>query len=395
MKGFLNSPRQHRSYTYFVCFLIVGTLDASLGPALLPLASNTQVSLEQIGILFSAKWAGTLVAILTMGTLFDRGWGHRLLSGLLLLGAGALILIPSLGWLPVLAVVIALLGLTEGSVKLGGNLLMVWNEPERSGSRLSLLNFCFGCGAIAAPLLVSGIWKQSGQLHGAYYVMATGLALVGVLFLFIPPPRPEAESQPDHAMDRQHWKVVSGVTLFLFMYVGIEVVIGGWLPTYLVQSQLTSEIMAGWITAAFWGAFTLGRLIAAIQPIWSGFRLIQSGLIGAGLSATIWLMFPHSLIVVWGIAVGMGLSLAPLFPMTLAFLKEHVPLSGKLTSLIFTGICIGAMSFPWSVGQVIAWGGPHTFVWSVWGLVVTAGLVFWLGVNRYQVRATGMLQRLT
>ncbi len=54
---------------------------------------------------------------------------------------------------------------------------------------------------------------------------------------------------------------VGGNTLFFFLYVGAEVGFGGWIFTYAVALDLGSETAAAYLTSAFWGALTFGRLL--------------------------------------------------------------------------------------------------------------------------------------
>jgi len=45
-------------------------------------------------------------------------------------------------------------------------------------------------------------------------------------------------------------------------YVGVEVAYGGWIFTYAVKVFGMGETEADYLSSAFWGAITLGRLLA-------------------------------------------------------------------------------------------------------------------------------------
>ena len=91
---------------YFGVFFLIGAVVAMLGPTLPELATNVGVGLAQIGILFTARSFGYLVGSFLGGSFYDRWIGHHLMGLLLLAAAGAMAVVPTIGWLPLLAVVI-------------------------------------------------------------------------------------------------------------------------------------------------------------------------------------------------------------------------------------------------------------------------------------------------
>src|SRR5690606_6108519 len=52
--------------------------------------------------------------------------------------------------------------------------------------------------------------------------------------------------------------------LMLFVYVGIEVSMGGWTPSYLIRATGTSAPIAATAPSAFWGAILASRLLTVI-----------------------------------------------------------------------------------------------------------------------------------
>ena len=65
-------------------------------------------------------------------------------------------------------------------------------------------------------------------------------------------------------------KIVLLIALLLLFYVGAEVAFGGWIYTYAVALDLSDVTTAAYLTSAFWGALTVGRLLAI--PLATRFR---------------------------------------------------------------------------------------------------------------------------
>ena len=71
----------------------------------------------------------------------------------------------------------------------------------------------------------------------------------------------------------------------------------------------------------------------------------------------------------------MGASVATLFPVTLSFASEVIPVTGKFTSLVFVGASTGGMLVPWLIGQFFESAGPHSAMW-----IMLVDMVFAVGI---------------
>src|SRR5258708_8120779 len=71
--------------------------------------------------------------------------------------------------------------------------------------------------------------------------------------------------------------VVWFATLFLLFYVGVEVSLGSWGYTFLLENRHESDLLAGGIVSGYWLGLTRGRFI--LNHIAGGLRLRLSGLI--------------------------------------------------------------------------------------------------------------------
>ena len=70
---------------YYIAFIALGLVVASMGPTLSRLAENTQTSVGQISLLFTAKASGFIIGSLLGGYLYDRISGHPVLASMMIL----------------------------------------------------------------------------------------------------------------------------------------------------------------------------------------------------------------------------------------------------------------------------------------------------------------------
>ena len=105
-----------------------------------------------------------------------------MLAAALLVMAAMLALAPLMGLLWLLLAVVFVLGLAEGVVDVGGNALLVWVHRERVGPFLNAMHFCFGAGALLAPLVIAQAVLLTGDITWGYWVLA-GLLVLPALWL--------------------------------------------------------------------------------------------------------------------------------------------------------------------------------------------------------------------
>ena len=376
----LNSLR--RVWGYFGLFFMLGAVIASLGPTLPNLASNVGATIGQIGILFSARSFGYLVGSFTSGSFFDRWRGHTLMGILTLTAAVAMATIPNIHWLLLLGIVIFVVGFAQGGVDVGSNTLLVWTASDRAGALLNAMYFFAGLGSFLAPL-----YLQRVDLIWGYRGIAIGLLPLALwLFLTPSPAIPQRIQQKQTTITDVDFFV--GFAVLAFLYIGVEVSYGGWIFTYLLRSGLGDEATAYKITSLFWLAVMFGRLISiGLASRFQAKHLIMIYLGGAVFSAA-WLRFAaHAPMIIWLGTLGMGWSLAALFPTTYAFVQQHVPITGRINGFVWAAGSLGAMILPWFIGQQMETSGPLSMMGIIFFVWVAALMVFlWMVWRAMQIK---------
>lgn len=368
---------------YYAAFVALGLSAASLGPTLPGLAEHTQTRLHEISFLFTARSLGYLLGSFLGGRSYDRVSGHPVMATALIVMAVMITLAPLMSLLWLLTAVLLILGVAEGTLDVGGNTLLVWTHRDKVGPFMNGLHFCFGAGAFLSPILIAQAVLMSGDITWAYWVLALLMLPTAVLLLRLSSPtdltasKDEPVEQANHRSSGAHEHLlVALIALFFVFHVGAESSFGGWVYTYAVKLELTSETVAAYLTSAFWGSLTLGRLLAIPIAARLGPRSILLGdLVGCLASVGVVLLWPDSLTALWLGTLGMGLSMASLFPGSLSLAERYTTITGQVTSWFVIGASVGVMSLPWLIGQLFESVGPQVTMWAIMvDLIVAAGV---------------------
>jgi FHS family Na+ dependent glucose MFS transporter 1 len=362
---------------YFAVFVAVGLETASLGPTLPGLAEQTHTQLDAISLLFTAHALGYMFGSFFGGRLYDRMPGHPLMLLMLLLMAAMLALVPLAPALWMLAAAWLLLGVSGGALDVGGNTLIVWVHGRGVGPFMNALHFFFGVGSFLAPVIVALALALSGNITSAYWILAVLVLPVAFWLSRLPSP-----SSPNHApapfqgaeyspteggslaeplpSAPSRRNIVLLIALLLLFYVGAEAAFGGWVYTYAVALDLSGATTAAYLTSAFWGALTFGRLVAI--PVAARFRprtILLADLLGCLASMGVILVWTSSPVAIWLGALGLGFSMASIFPAAISLAERRIPITGQVTGWFLVASSIGAMSVPWLIGQLFEPIGPR------------------------------------
>jgi FHS family Na+ dependent glucose MFS transporter 1 len=373
-----------RTVAYGTVFAIVGLETAALGPTLPGLAAQIGVDLDQASLFFTSHALGYLLGSLAGGWFYDRVAGHPVMATMLYSLALVLGLVPLVPSLPLLAVVWLAAGLAGGALDVGGNTLLVWLHGRRVGPYMNAIHFFFGVGSFLSPLLVAlalSLWDGVG---GAYWALALVIVPAATWLARLPSPRRQhgdrpvnegqAGPQPD-ARDQRR-QIVALIALLLLLYVGAEAAFGGWIYSYALATGLGGETSAAYLNSAFWGALTAGRLLSIpVAARYRPSRLLLADLCGCLLSVGLVLLWPRSTPSLWLGTMGLGLSMATIFPTAITVAERRVGITGQITGWFLAASSVGAMTLPWLIGQLFESIGPQVTM-----AAILADLTLALGV---------------
>jgi len=373
---------------YYLSIFMLGMVTAVGGPALPTLAENTSTTLDQISLYFVLGALGYLLGSYLGGQAYDRFPGHRLMAFTLLVIAISSAFIPIVRQLWLLLLAQFTLGLAQGANDVGCNTLLLWTHGKKAGPFMNGLHFFFGLGAFIAPLVLAGILSVTGGIQWVFWIFSL-LSLPLIIWMWKLPELPRQTDSGENGRAPLPFIPVILLALAFLVYVGAEVGFGNWLYTYALTLRLGTEITSAYLTSAFWGTFTVGRLLG----VWISTRaqaaaILLVDLLGCLASLGVILLWGDSVIALWAGSIGVGLFMASIFPTMLMLAGERMDVTGEMTGWFLVGSGAGGMILPWVIGQAFVGYGAGAMPILVAGAVILNLLAVLLFVSRPNVQAT-------
>src|SRR5271165_4167315 len=303
------------------------------------------------------------------------GYKKTMVVGVVVMGLGALLFIPSASAASYPLFLAALMVLAGGitALQVAANpYVAVLGPPETASSRLNLAQAFNSLGTTIAPyvggLLILGVavenkdaiarmsaealhtfrLQQASSVKFPYIVIGIALILFAVLIgLFKLPKIPSVERHADGRHEGSMWKyrhLILGCAA-IFTYVGAEVAIGSFLINYFNQPEIGNlpEVAGAKLVAYYWGGAMLGRFIgsAILQKVKTGTVLGIAAFCACFLVLTS--MLTHGHIAMWSILL-VGFFNSIMFPsiFTLGIAKLG-PRTGDGSGLLIMAIVGGAI----------------------------------------------------
>ena len=211
-----------------------------------------------------------------------------------------------------------------------------------------------GVGAVTAPPLIAFL-QRSNDTQAFLLGLAAALTLTAAaLARSAPVPRQEATDSVPGSVT--WWN--RGVLLFgalLFVYVGTETAIAGWVGVYAERLNLTSAIGAVAAPSVFWGLLLLGRALAPLVLLsMPEERLVGLGLLLATAGVGAMLVANSAGIFFFAVMLG-GLGLSTVFPITVSlFTRTFEGQAARLAGPVFALAGLGGATLPSLVGFISA-----------------------------------------
>ncbi|MBN1874356.1 MAG: MFS transporter [Anaerolineae bacterium] len=367
--------KMYQTIGYYAAFVALGLSYSTLGPTLTNLAEQTQVGLTQISYTISVHALGYLLGASIGGRLYDRVRGNPLMALMMLLIAIMMAVVPVVPLWWGLILVFLLMGMFQGALDVGGNTLLVWVHREQVPPYMNALHFFFGVGAFLAPIVVAQVIAATGGIAWAYWILALVMLPVAAgVWRQANPTSPTEESDNGNG---SNILLLGLIAAFFFLYVGAEGSFGNWIATYAKASQLGDAVSAAYLTSAFWGALTAGRLLSI--PLTTRFtphQVLTGDLAGCLIGAAVLLSWPTSLAALWTGTLLVGFSMASIFPTMISFAERQLTITGKTTSWFFVGGSLGGITLPWLIGQLFESVGPRVTIALISGDLLLAVVVF-------------------
>ncbi|CDO70549.1 hypothetical protein BN946_scf184579.g5 [Trametes cinnabarina] len=356
---------------------VAGWNDGTVGPLLPRLQSVYSVSYAVVSLIFIINCLGFLTGASTYMYLTERfrfGVMVVFASCVAILGFA---LESSAPPFPVFVIGFYFSGFGMSFLDAGSN-AFVASLAENTSNKMGIMHALYGVGAMCAPLVST----QFARIHrwSFLYLVHIGLTFVNAILEIMafrfksqegtsritlliakhkeigqPPPEKTKESEAGVNKYKQVFRLraVHLMAFFIFTYVGVEVTIGGWIVTYVIQERHGGP-NSGYISSGFFGGLTVGRiaLLWLNKKIGEWRVIFLYVMICIGLELVVWLI-PN--LISGAVCISfVGFFLGPIFPIVMNHAGNVLPselISGSIGWIASFGSA-GAAVFPFITGAI-------------------------------------------
>ncbi|TFK46868.1 MFS general substrate transporter [Heliocybe sulcata] len=328
------------------CFFLEGWNDGTTGPLIPAIQAHYHIGFAVVSLIFVTNCIGFLAGAFANVYLNDKlGFGKVRSIGSVCQIITYAIQSPAPPF-PVLACAYAIagFGISLQNAQANG---FVGSLRDNVAAKLCILHGSYGAtnparlfpgvGAFASPLVATHF---SHTRHWSFhFLVSIGIALTNTIVLisvFRFKTQDEVMAEAGHgpgevgAANQSKYKEILGLKALHFMaffaliYVGVEVTLGGWIVTYIIQRR-HGGASSGYISSGFFGGLTLGR----ITLIWLNRKIGERRVIfiyaalAIGLEITIWLvpnLYENAIAVSF-----IGLLMGPMYPILVDHATKILP----------------------------------------------------------------------
>jgi fucose permease len=384
----------------YAAFILVGVNAGATGVLLPAQISDYGVSKTAIGSTFFTGSVGFVLASLLAGPMVHR-LGMRMT---LIIGATVNTVVGCyIATRPPFAafVVVAVATGFGAGVAESGFQAFVVGLPGSTGL-LNRLHAFFGVGALLGPLLSTWILGFASW-RTVWFVLAVA-NVPFVIAIWVTYSRhettthePPVVQEPAGGRSRgllgtalRERSVLLGAAL-LAVYVGLEISMGNWGFSYLVQARGEHRLLAGYTLSGYWLGLTLGRFL--IAPFASRIGATAANmafgcLIGVTVVTTLTWLLPAAASIPGFVLL--GFFLGPIFPTAMAMVPNVTAarLVPTAIGIMNAGSVVGGSALPWLAGTIGQGARAWTLLPYSLMLAVVTTAIWWLIVrNRAEMAA--------
>lgn len=310
-----NHPRSNtfRVLATFWSLMTMGFNDSALGAIIPYMGPYYNLSYTLVSLIFLSPFIGYTLAASLNNTIHTH-YGQR---GIAILCGGchliAYVVASQHPPYPALVVVFAIAGFGSGLSDAAFN---AWiGAMANANEVLGVLHAFYGLGGVLGPLIATSlITKWGAQWYDYYYIMLgiAGIETVLLVVAFWPvsgkvfrDKHPQMvsssagdgngsnknESRMREALLQMPAARVSWLcAVFLLCYVGVEVALGGWIVTFMIDERHGAAFASGMTATGFWLGLTMGRVTLGFVTPRLGERLALM------VSLDLFVLFCHCLL---------------------------------------------------------------------------------------------------
>ncbi|MGA2539776.1 MAG: MFS transporter, partial [Terracidiphilus sp.] len=248
-----------------------------------------------------------------------------------------LFLLPRSSGFGSIVILLFLLGVGGGIVVTGANALVSGVSEAHRATALNLVNLFFGLGGLTTPFISANLFKRNWVRLCYTVASLTVIALIVQAVAKMPAPSGAGGFVLADAGAVLGRPLLFLLGFFLFLYITCEVGVWNWLPRHLIAQGIPESRALNILSLGFALGLLVGRV--GVSPILIHVPAVTVTLIASvAMAVTTFLMLRTSNATVAAVLVFIaGLSMAPVFPTTLALVGNAFPrMSGTAIGFVIT-----------------------------------------------------------
>ncbi|MEX2460176.1 MAG: MFS transporter [Paenibacillaceae bacterium] len=344
-------------------YLLIGLSHVIIGSLLPELLTHYNLHYSSGGQLVFTQFSGFLLGVLLvpwMTATFSKR--STLFMMLIVLGIAQL----AYGFLPPWPLMYAIgfiAGFGFGSIEAIIGALIIESIHDKKAMAMSRLEIFFGVGALIMPLFAS--WMiRIGYWHISFYIIALTSLLLALGFKILPLGQAEehlskkiTNTTKTHVplpYNKREKYVLLFCILFFLIYVGSEMSLANFLPSFLIVNLNIDSALASLSVTCLWGTMVVGRIITGIiadKVNYTSFLLWSC--LGTVIFTTLFVFVTSS----WSafiVIMLIGLFMSGIFAVSLLYANKLLP--GKIektTSILIASGGVGGALMPLAMGWIM------------------------------------------
>lgn len=355
-------PQKSRFALLCLGFAICGAVTVLPGPLLPLLAARWHLADVESGTFFAVQFAASTVGAI----LSPRQLRRNLPAGYAMMAAGVLLLAVATGMggaavghglaLTAFGFVGFGFGLSVTATNLTVGAAGNSGAGEERARRLSVVNLWWGAGAVGCPWIVAAAERSGELLLLLVVVAAAAMAMFGLLVRRRGDAEEGARPGARREASGEEMRTLVFFAGFLFLYVGVENAVGGWIATYGHRFSGMTLAAASLVVSVYWLALLGGRGLGSVALRRWPERAVLLPSVVLAFAAVGALMMRQSPAVFFIAVAAAGAGFGPVFPVgvsrMLGRLNDH-----RKTGWVFAMCAAGGAVLPWLTGLVSTGSG--------------------------------------
>lgn len=351
----------------YIAFIGLGIPDSLFGTAWPAIYTEYGLPISLGGVITMVTFIGTTISSLLSARLIRKFGTARLTAGCTLLTALALLGFSFSHSFVVLSILAVPLGLGAGSIDTALNNYVA---SHYNASQMSFLHCFYGVGVTVSPFILTLVFRNDTNWRIGYGIATIIQFAIAAIVIFSLPlwnrvrDKNEISESAIKSLSVIEASKIRGVKVMWLLFLctcSIELTVGAWSSTFLVESRgATEELAAGTITFYYLG-MTSGRFLSGVlaRKIHSR-TIITIGSVILGIALLMLTITNNSYIAIAALFL-IGLGNGPLFP-NLNYLtpeqfgeERSAALIGAQMAVANIGIVVSPLLFGF-LGQALGMG---------------------------------------